>query len=495
MAVADLPLLQQNDWTFKGYYRLPATKHPSDTHPAPLSYAEGKAVYNPANNSLIMTGFKGMNLTDSEYMPICELVLPSTPPVNSPNKNDLATCTWAGPSKTVCQYIPSMLGPTWIGNAQSNGQMIGSLTIDSVNNRLVCGTWLFYDGDPFAPPDRPSHFSLPLNFSTANAGNIKQPRRMKGTYTKSTGGTVNLGGACFSLYETKVPAEWQSTGEFSGVTNLCGGSQISVVERAGATPVCWSFDPTYFSRDDGDPVVSTPQQSTMFLHSYGGDLSFPWTGAGDGVVRYDGSPQMPFNCTAYTTGMVAVPGTRTMVYTGSVGTGWLYYGGPAENSKRVINYVTYLPDQFANGTQDTIKAGRGYHSVAYPAGWRKLPIVAGEELYDDQGSPNNYGVYTKYAWLFDAVDLLKVRNGEIHPRNLMPYAHFPLPTSIDHPFSLTSGAAWDAVNRRLYIISGFDADIVGYTSLPIIFVYELAAPANSGTPQPQLHLWGPVTAA
>lgn len=462
MAVADLPLLQQSHVTYLGAYRVPSTKHASETHTAPLSYACGKCVYNPGNNSLIMAGNEA-NQADNYHSNICELILPATAPSTSSNINDLPVCTWAGPSVNVAQYIPNMAGGTWI---DANGQRIGSLTIDSVNSRLVVGAWLFYDGG--GGIGRPSHFSMPLNISTTNAGNVLPLRNKVGTYAISTGGNVSLYGACFALYSTIVPSTWQSVGEFNDVSHLCGCSQVSVVERAGASPVCWSFDPTYFSLPNGDPALASPQSSTMFLHSYVNDLTWPWNGAGNGVDRYDGDPQLPYNSSAGATNMAAIPGTRTLIYTGSVGTAYLYYGSDVDNEPGQL---------FANGQQDDKKPGRSYHSVAQRAGWRKLPLSPA--LWDNTGAVGNTGVYSKYAWMYDAVDLLRVKAGTLHPRNLLPYSYFPIDTTLKQVYSGTIGGAWDATNRRLFVIDRHGADTVGFSEFPLIHVYSVASPTGA----------------
>jgi hypothetical protein len=390
----------------------------------------------------------------------------------------------------MCSLIAPLEGTRWYphtygGGTFTNGTRVGGITIDSVNERLVIGNWLYYNDQ--SPETKPSHFSVPLDFNTANAGNVRQSRLKQGVYPVSTGGSITLGGAAFAVYSTKVPATWQSPGEFAGITHLCGTTNVNVTGRVGSSPIAWSLDPAYFSLPDGDPALATPQASTMFLHSNSNDLSWQWEGPGNGVDMYNGNPQVPFNATNGCGSMVAVDGTRTVIYTGRVGTGFIYYGNTNDNLPGVV---------FANGVQDDKQAGRGYHSVALKAGFRKLPAFP--VAYDDVGSPGNYGVYTQYAWLFDAVDLLAVKSGAVHPRNVMPYSHFPIQPTIHHIASSTSGGGWDSANRRLFVISLWGTDVFGYSSRPLIHVYQVDEPTPGGGPtivgnSGELMKWGKTT--
>lgn len=125
-------------------------------------------------------------------------------------------------------------------------------------------------------------------------------------------------------------------------------------------------------------------------------------------------------------------------------------------------------------------------AVAFPRGTRSLLFVGrqgiGDFCYgtgDECGDPidSSKGThaypYIHQIWAYDALDLLAVKQGQKQPWEVLPYALWHL-TEIDATGSATiSGAAFDPVGSRLYVIENYGEN-------PAVHVYQLteAAPPS-----------------
>ena len=128
-------------------------------------------------------------------------------------------------------------------------------------------------------------------------------------------------------------------------------------------------------------------------------------------------------------GVFFVPGSRTVLFVGSVGTNATEYG---ENT-------TF---------NDNNRLGHGYHSLN--------------------------GDYAYQVWAYDANDFLAVKNGQMQPWQLQPYAmwnlDFPQPAGTKY----LGGVAFDPATSRLYVMQqGADHQHSEYSVLPVVQVYQL----------------------
>jgi hypothetical protein len=140
-----------------------------------------------------------------------------------------------------------------------------------------------------------------------------------------------------------------------------------------------------------------------------------------------------FNGTTRITGIFFPPGTASVLFFGSTGTGNYCYGE-------------------ASACGDPSNNWKGEH--AYP--------------------------YKAYVWAYNANDLAAVRAGTKQPYEVTPYATWILDDfgTLGADFS-TGGAAYDSATGLLYL-----SQIVGDGVQPLIRVYKVAGSTTGTTPTP-----------
>jgi hypothetical protein len=361
--LAKLPLLNKDDLHYLGGFRLPGGEH------GVSSFAHGGTAitFNPVNNSLFMVGHDWVQA-------VAEVAIPARP-INSKRVKDWPVASCLQPFMDVRMRIPkNTLEGTKIGGLLvADGKLIGSL-------------YVFYDA---AGKARESHFRLDsLDLTSAHVRGLFQ---------------VGVLGAGFTAgYMAEVPAEWR---EALGTRYLTGQAALCIIGRTSSGPAVFGFDP---SRLGTRPAPATPY--VYYPHARP-------------LANID--HQNPyFNGTTEITGVCFPPGTRSVLFFGSHGTGKVYYGEGKD-------------------ANDKAREDKGYHSVN--------------------------GEYQYQVWAYDARELVAVRAGVKKPWAIKPYAVWKLDFPVNQVGKHIGGVAFDAGTRRLYV-SQRSAD---EGSLPLVHAFEL----------------------
>ncbi len=456
--IADLPRLEESDFTYLGATRFPAGA--ANGISAPWDYTVGSNIaYNPNNNSLFAIGNCADNPLAS-FQPIAELALPADNALNPAlSLASLPVMTYVQQPRSLVQFltVPAVV-PTNAWAAQK--QRLFGIGFNSVDNSLIIGTYHYYT----SVNEVESHTIVNANISTWSAGTVMQLFKLYGTHPwVNSGGTPvtkTLGGACFGQSVAPIPAEWQA--ELGGKTWLCGGNGTSVVERTGVGPNAFGWNPA---------DVSTISARTVLEYQYQpiDDVRPEWRFSGfpdEANGMADGNPSIIYNAKTEAVGMLPIPGTRTILYTGEHSRGYIYYGQQNANLQGQI---------FANGVQDDIREGHGYHASTKKAGWR---LWGSSSAYDNVGSPSNTGSYRREWWLYDASNWPKVMSGAIKTTDILPYSQFEQVTPIANVQRYGGGAAIDPVGKRIFVLGESD-DKVGFSDKPLVHVWRYNIPAAS----------------
>ena len=285
--------------------------------------------------------------------------------------------------------------------ADSTGGKLGSIGSGQVriggnlvyNNRLYTTAFVYYDA---SGSQTLSHFNRSTSFSTSG---VTGPYRVG-----------SLGAGFYSGYMTTIPSDWQAK---LGAPALTGNCCLSIISRTSYGPSVSAWNPANTSVNAQTLVMY--DQSHQTLGTYGASGSNP-----------------VFNGTTRITGIFFPPGTASVLFFGSTGTGNYCYGE-------------------ASTCGDPTNNWKGEH--AYP--------------------------YVAYIWAYNANDLAAVRAGTKQPYEVTPYATWQLGefTGMGADFS-TGGAAFDPATGRVYF-SQIGAD----GALPLIRVYKVAG-STSGTSSP-----------
>ncbi len=389
-----LPLLYQSNLQYVGAFRVPY----AGTDDANSFAWNGNGVaYNPANNSLFLSGFQWDNT-------IGEIAIPSSI-VNSTNISNLATATVLQAPFSVWPQGGTSLIPN-VSNlipGDSSGVCIGGLQV--VNGQLIGTLYDYYDTTG-ATVDTTFRFDS-LNLSTATIEGMFQV------------GTQGLNAGFYDGYMCAIPAAWQSA---LGAPYLTGQTDLSILSRTSSGPAAFGFDPTTLS-------TSTPSTTIPYVYY---PIANPLGGGGYACTSplYNGNDSIQGVCFA--------PGSRSVLFFGSVGT----------------NTYTYGTGSAANDT--TIRGGgKGPHSVN--------------------------GDYAYQVWAYNADDFLAVEDGQMQPWQLQPYATWNLDFPQSNPADELGGVTFDPSTNRLYVVED-GADPASGHYVPVIQVYQLTlSPPPAGT--------------
>ena len=144
-----------------------------------------------------------------------------------------------------------------------------------------------------------------------------------------------------------------------------------------------------------------------------------------------------YNANAQISGVFFAPGSRSVLFFGSVGTNTAVYGT-------------------ASAANDPGRGGKGPHSVN--------------------------GDYAYQVWAYNADDFLAVENGQMQPWQLQPYATWNLDFPQVSPETMLGGVTFDPSTDRLYVVEDGADTQVRYTYLPVVQVYQLTlSPPPAGT--------------
>jgi PKD repeat protein len=264
------PLLHHSNVQYIGSFRVPNYYTAVDQ----MSFGGSVLAYNPANNSLFITGLS---------QGIAEISIPNTL-VNSPSLSALATDSVLQPWTDVLDQLPNpIIGAT-------DGTDIGGLIVD--NGQLIGTAYAYYSG---ANTQTASHFVVnSLNLSTAGVQGLYQ-----------VGGSARL----VSGYMTAIPTEWQGP---LGAPYLTGGADVPIISTTSSGPAAFGFDPS--------GLGSAAIPATPYLYYTTDNPLGPYFGPADplqsGVTTVNGA--------------VFVPGTSSVLFIGRSGANFSGYGAASD---------------------------------------------------------------------------------------------------------------------------------------------------------------------
>ena len=291
------PLIQPSNLVYEGAFRLPA----GTSNQTSFSYAGNGLAYNPANNSLFITGH-------TWYQETAEVSIPNV--VNSTNLNSLTTATLIQPLTDALDGERNSVNPT-----DPNGKNVGGYLV--YNGKLIISVFSYYDGNG---TQSTSHFVRPLTLSTT--GQLSGPFRVGTQYPGFVSG-----------YMTLIPSEWQA---LLGGPALTGNCCLNIVSFQSNGPAVSVFDPSQLT--SGATISATP----LVGYPYSNPLA-AW-----------GTQNNLFNGTTQITGVVFPKGTRSVLFFGRQGTGPFCYG---------IGASTSPPPQ--GECYDPANASKGGHAYPY----------------------------------------------------------------------------------------------------------------------------------
>ncbi|MEZ6130622.1 MAG: Calx-beta domain-containing protein [Planctomycetaceae bacterium] len=238
-------------------------------------------------------------------------------------------------------------------------------------------------------------------------------------------------------YMTDIPQEWQAA---LGGTHLMGQAAINGVLRTSVGPSAFAFD----AASIGTAHFQTPEVLAYYplaANEWLGEVPQPLAFT---FPEHDGAPALIddplFNWNATVEDVTFVPGTRSVLFFGSIGV----------NEDTGESFVGYgdspVYNDFARGHY------KGPHSLN--------------------------GDYEYQVWAYDVHDYIKVRNGEMAPWDVQPTNvwTFDFPGLIDHdPAKHLGGTAFDPVTNRLYVAQQRIGDALNGIpgQSPIIHVFQL----------------------
>jgi hypothetical protein len=354
---------------YVGAFRLPGGKLGDST----FDYGGTAVAFNQSNNSLFMVGH------DWDQA-VAEVKIPETV-VNSGKLDDLPTAKLLQPFAKVLDRVPNF--------TLKDHPKIGGLMV--ADGRLIGTVYEFYDAEGKTIE---SHFRLDsLDLSSAKG---------EGLFRVGT-----LGGGFVGGYMAHVPPEWQ---EKLGARYVTGQAALAIIGRTSSGPAAFGFDPKNFGRN------TTPVTPLVYY-----PLKTP-------LGRMDAKNDFFNGCTNIN-GIFFVPGSRTVLFFGSHGTGEIGYGEAA----------TF---------KDEARDGKGFHS--------------------------RDGKYEYQVWAYDVLDLVAVKEKKKQPWQIKPYAVWHPRFPIDDAAKRIGGVAFDPGAGRLYV-SQLAGQRGKFEVMPLIHVFKLAA--------------------
>ncbi len=233
-------------------------------------------------------------------------------------------------------------------------------------------------------------------------------------------GTNGLNAGFYDGYMGAIPAAWQSA---LGAPYITGSVTQNIVSRTSNGPAAFGFNPSTLS-------TSTPSTTIPYVYyPYTTPLGYPL------VNGYTVTNPL-FNGTTEISGVFFAPGSSTVLFFGSTGTNTMMYGTGSS-----ANDSTYRG------------GGKGPHSVN--------------------------GDYAYQVWAYNANDLLAVKDGQMQPWQVQPYATWNLDFPQSNPEAML-GVTFNALTNRLYVVE--DGGQTGnYNYLPVVQVYQLTLSFTGGS--------------
>jgi hypothetical protein len=408
-----LPRLDASSLQYAGAFRLPRTVIPSDA-PTPIywSYSGGPMAYHPTRHTLYM---------GQRDAYVAEVVIPA--PVSSSVLTELPVATHGQPATDPTSRTWANLGAN--GAVITNGAIFGGIAF--AGDRMVLSATPYYPGS--GADQKVSHGTA----SPTWAVDGKQWSGWKAVGPPGHGGF--LGG-----WMLPVPQEWQAA---VGGPFLTGQGAIPIISRTSWGPALSAFDPAQLATTSPVPVLPLLEYPS----------SHPTLGG------YADTPSLPFNRTAAFSGAIFPPGTRSILFFGSVGVGQTGLGDTCYGLR----------------TQDVAE----HQHVGGPTGCScngaQLPF--GEhccyDLANGDKGPHGYP-YVTQVLAYDATDLAGVKAGTAQPWEMLPYARWTLtfPFPGDGSGKL-AGVAYDSEGQRLFVAQYHADRVTGSPPQPLIHVYAV----------------------
>jgi hypothetical protein len=329
-----------------------------------FEYAGKGLAFNPTNQSLFITGWNGAAPWTPET---AEISIPAS----------------GGPAAFVQDFADPLEGALARVNASSPNQKF-VMGYAVVGDRLIVSG---VDGYDAGGTQKASHFSRPL--SLTRTGDVRGPFQVG-----------PLGGRFYAGYMGAVAPEWQSAFKGKWFTGECC---LSIIGTTSHGPALFAFDPTDLPSAAAVPLVY--YSSTNPLAPYGAAGSHPI-----------------FNGVTRVTGVVQIPGTSSVLFFGSTGTGEFCYGPGTADQSKAGKSASDIGDTADNYCYDPSYSAKGDH--AYP--------------------------YVAYVWAYDANDLAAAAGRKQNPWQPRPYT--TLTILAGNPIL---GATIDPATRRIYVTEAF----------------------------------------
>lgn len=262
-------LISKANLEYVGGFRVPNYYNSVDE----FSYGGAALAFNPANNSLFISGHRNA---------LAEIAIPSSI-VNSSNLSQLATTTILQPWTNILSRVPNRL------QGASDGAPLGGLLVH--DGKLIGTQYAYYSG---ANSQDRSHFVVDsLNLALANVDGLfrvgNMPRNVAG-------------------YMTPIPAEWQS---ILGATHLTGLANVPIVSTSSSGPAVFGFNAGEITENmPAIPYVRYPVNNAL----------------GD----YVGQANPLQNGNTSVTGVLFVPNSSTVLFFGKTGINYSGYGDAFE---------------------------------------------------------------------------------------------------------------------------------------------------------------------
>jgi len=411
-------LVNSNNLIYKGAFKTPTG---DDTY----SYGGSNLAYNPENNSLFI-GVKGT----------AELAIP-VPVISSdasllPRANEIQAPVdiSEGHSKNIA-----------IGGTEISGTSVRQGGLMVYNGKLIGTEYAFYSSSAVL-----SHFTSSLDVSVTGD--------FSGMY--AVGVAPEVPTASFvSGWMGHIPEKWQAS---LGGPAFTGQGSLSVLSRTSYGPAAFSFDPDQLGKVDPVPAHAL--------------LYYPT----DHPLEYHSSSNKRWNGTTKMAGAVMVE--DSILFFGYHGLGEYNYGEP--DSDTIYADECRAPDNCVTGPKRWPVCSDPYNCVSGRKGIPNDPLCDGSGsdgcYYDPTGmgskGPHAYP-YIYQVWAYSLSDLAAVRKGEMEPWEPQPYAIWELPFDVV-PTSIYGGAAaFDSINKLLYVTQPAGELYGCCQKIPVIHVFQL----------------------
>lgn len=377
-AQSTAPLIQKSDLIYQGAFRVPQGTTETNT----FNYGGTSLAFNPANNSLFMTGHDWHQYS-------AEIKIPTI--VNSTNINSLSTATILQSFKDPTENKLGSINPSDPNSKKVGGHLV-------YNGKLYVTGYSYYDG---ASTQSTSHFARPLNLSTT--GQVQGSVKVGNQYPGFVSG-----------YMAQIPSEWQALFGGPALTGNCGLAIASIQSNGPAASV---FDPTKIGQ------VSPVPATSVVGYPYGHQL-----GPGEATTN----PY--YNLTTKIRGIVFPVGTRSVLFFGRHGVGTYCYGtgtecnDPADDSKGTHAYP-YKYQVWAYDANDLLAVKNGtkqQYTIQPYAIWNfNLPFestgdqhLIGGAAYDAQTNTIYISQQCSDTNCAPIIHAFKVQGGTVTPTTL-----------------------------------------------------------------------------